>query len=111
MSSHQINGTAVSDATAQMTALDTGSTEIDVAQLAQLLSQVEPSAESETEITDLLHKLESADGIAKGVESRLDDILGNLNSLLASLETVSSPSTQLPHATPPKAEGRRKHNA
>jgi hypothetical protein len=103
--SHQPNAPTCLDASAQTTALD--SIEIDVAQLKQLLSQ-EPSAESETEIAELLQRLESVDGMARGVESRLDDVLGNLNDLLASLETsnvVAGSDGDHPDGEVPPKEG------
>ena len=46
----------------------------------------DPDALDESTIQELLQKLETADGIAQGVESRLDDIIDNLDGLLESLE-------------------------
>ena len=50
-------------------------------------SLVPSSGDDEADVAELLRQLESADGIAKGVETRLDDIIGNLDNLLASLES------------------------
>lgn len=43
----------------------------------------------EVDISELLNRLESADGMAKGVEGRLDDILEDLDRLLESMERRS----------------------
>ena len=40
----------------------------------------------EVDISELLARLECADGMAKGVEGRLDDILEDLDRLLESME-------------------------
>jgi hypothetical protein len=45
------------------------------------------NANEEADVAELLQRLESADGMAKGLESRLDDILGNLDNLLVTLES------------------------
>lgn len=39
------------------------------------------------DLTEILARLESADGIASGVEGRLDELLGTLDNLLTSMET------------------------
>ena len=44
-------------------------------------------AGGEADIAELLVQLESVDGMAQGVENRLDNILENLDGLLASLES------------------------
>jgi len=41
----------------------------------------------EVDISELLSRLESADGMAKGVEGRLDEILEDLDRLLESVGT------------------------
>jgi hypothetical protein len=55
------------------------------ADIAQLLSL--ESAEGDAHVAELLRTIEAADGMAQGVESKLDNMLENLDSLLASLES------------------------
>ena len=62
------------------------SIEADIAELSELLSQDTLDDAGEASVAELLARLESADGVAKGVENKLDALLGNLDSLLASLE-------------------------
>jgi hypothetical protein len=88
MTTNKTNGT-IPDSNAQRTALE--NIENEVAQLTRLLAQ-EPTSEGETEIAELLQRLESADGMATGVESKLDSLLGNLDDMLASLEPSSKES-------------------
>jgi hypothetical protein len=78
MSSQETNGQAPSNP--GMTNLSA-----DIAQLSSLLSQ-EP-AEGDADVAELLRTIEAADGMAQGVESKLDNMLENLDSLLASLES------------------------
>lgn len=60
----------------------------DIALLRALLKDGEPGDSlDEPDIEELLRRLESADGIARGVEDRLDDVIGNLDGLLKSLES------------------------
>jgi hypothetical protein len=42
---------------------------------------------------EALARLESADGIARGVEGRLDELLGTLDDLLTSLEACDEKKT------------------
>lgn len=61
------------------------SLESDLSKLAALLS--EPNTEAnEEDIATLLQKLEAANGIAAGVEDKLDGILDHLDGLLNSME-------------------------
>lgn len=85
MSTVKHNG--VSTVTTESSA-DTKTFEADIAQLTSLLSD-ESSLESssEADVAELLRRLESADGMARGIEARLDGMLGNLDSLLVSLES------------------------
>ncbi|KAJ6463745.1 hypothetical protein DFH09DRAFT_552353 [Mycena vulgaris] len=87
MSSDKVNGSDAAKSNsdpnhAQMTA----SIEADIAELSELLSKDTLDDAGEASVAELLARLESADGVAKGVESKLDSLLGNLDSLLASLE-------------------------
>lgn len=64
----------------------TASIEADLAELNELLSKETLDDAGEASVVELLARLESADGVAKGVENKLDALLGNLDSLLATLE-------------------------
>ncbi|KDQ51136.1 hypothetical protein JAAARDRAFT_103360, partial [Jaapia argillacea MUCL 33604] len=60
--------------------------------LTSLLSISQDSTSDETtlsdqEVAELLRRLETADGLARGVESRLDSVIDELDGLLASLES------------------------
>ncbi|KAH9837363.1 uncharacterized protein C8Q71DRAFT_598392 [Rhodofomes roseus] len=57
----------------------------DLALLQSLLAQGQ-NDESEADVAEILRRLETADGIATGLESRLDDIMGNINTMLGVLE-------------------------
>ena len=52
------------------------------------------SASEESDVTELLKSIDSADGLAKGIESRLDSLLGNLDSLLTALEQRNPPAEE-----------------
>jgi len=54
-------------------------------QLSKLMSDYGVDDE-EADIPELLSRLESAHGVASGVEGKLDDIMKNLDSLLESME-------------------------
>ncbi|KAJ7459048.1 hypothetical protein B0H11DRAFT_2060208 [Mycena galericulata] len=60
--------------------------EADIAELSELLSKDTLDDAGEASVAELLARLESADGVATGVESKLDSLLGNLDNLLAALE-------------------------
>lgn len=60
--------------------------ESDVALLQSLLVEDPNFEESDVNVVELLRRLETADGIATGLESRLDDIMGSLDSMLGALE-------------------------
>ncbi|KAK0199085.1 hypothetical protein F5146DRAFT_1022073 [Armillaria mellea] len=58
----------------------------DISLLNSLLSQDNLDESDEASVAELIQRLESADGVAKGMESKLDDLLGNLDALLVVLE-------------------------
>ena len=58
---------------------------VDVAQLSSLLSQ--ESAEGDADVAELLRRIDTAESMAQGVETKLDNMLENLDTLLASLES------------------------
>ena len=60
------------------------SLEADIALLSNLLSQ--NVDESDPDVAEVLRRLEAAEGIADGVESRLDGIIDHLDNLLSDLE-------------------------
>ncbi|KAF5374964.1 hypothetical protein D9758_000500 [Tetrapyrgos nigripes] len=67
------------------------SIEKDVSRLTALLSEPTFSDESleeldERSLAELFKQLEGASGLMNGVEDKLDNILGNLDGLLAALE-------------------------
>lgn len=80
-----MNGTSKTSSAAQSTLDD------DIALLTSLLAQSGGGEEGDIEgpeLQELLRRLETADGVARGVESRLDDIIGNLDRMLGGLETA-----------------------
>lgn len=61
--------------------------EADITHLNALLSNGSLNDSSGTDdIAEILAHLESADGVARGIEGRLDELLGTLDNLLTSLE-------------------------
>lgn len=62
--------------------------EADISQ-SSFLSQELSEAESDANLADLLREMDAADGVARDVETKLDDMLENLDQLLASLEPVT----------------------
>ncbi|KAI0931672.1 hypothetical protein AcW2_000512 [Taiwanofungus camphoratus] len=60
--------------------------ESDVAFLQSILNQNDVD-DDQLDVAELLRRLETADGIATGVEGRLDDIMGTLDNLLNALES------------------------
>lgn len=55
-----------------------------ILQLSSLLSQ--DPLDADADVMELLRRIDAADGVAQGVESKLDNILDHLDHLLASLE-------------------------
>lgn len=66
------------------------SLEADIAQLSALLSQEPSQGDSDVNVAELMRRIETADGMAEGVENKLDNVLSNLDHLLASLESPES---------------------
>lgn len=65
----------------------------DIALLASLLSDDQSEEIDERNISELLRKLDTANGVASGVEDRLDEILNNLDGLLGTLESSTNSGT------------------
>ncbi|EPQ59968.1 hypothetical protein GLOTRDRAFT_134751 [Gloeophyllum trabeum ATCC 11539] len=91
----------------------------DIALLASFLSVSRQSTDdlSDADIAELLRQLEAATGVAEGVESRLDGILGSLDSLLEAFsgsETVQdsvgtdTKDSKEPNEIPADVENERK---
>lgn len=73
-----------SDSSTQPTNLES-----DMTALAALLTQCPddpPENDDDPHVAELLRRLTAADGVAKGVEERLDGIIENLDLLLTALE-------------------------
>ncbi|EIW87196.1 hypothetical protein CONPUDRAFT_161789 [Coniophora puteana RWD-64-598 SS2] len=66
----------------------------DIDQLQALLSNGELDGDGVENLAELLSRLEDANGVAEGVESRLDDVIGTLDTLLASLEQQEQEGSQ-----------------
>ena len=63
------------------------STVSQVAFLQQVISSSVPTEEgAEGDISEILKQLEAADGVAQGVESKLDKLLENLEEMIEGLE-------------------------
>lgn len=73
----------------------------DVATLSSLIPEL-LSASEDADVTELLGSLDSANGLAAGVESRLDNLLGDLDSLLVALQAKGDTTTGVSH--PPQSE-------
>ena len=72
--------------------LTTQPLEVDIALLQKLLSEDIDESNSEN-VTDILKRLEAAEGLADGVEERLDGIMDHLDMLLTDLEAKQVSST------------------
>lgn len=68
--------------------------ELDVRLLGSLVAESEENFADNSELPELLARLDSADAVASGVEARLDEILGTLDDLLTSLELKDSDKPQ-----------------
>lgn len=64
----------------------------ELSQLAALLAQNEAGG-PDPDIDELLRRMDTADGIAQGLESRLDGMIGNLDTLLKALESAEGSTT------------------
>ncbi|TFY55418.1 hypothetical protein EVG20_g9324 [Dentipellis fragilis] len=62
------------------------SLETDIVYLKQVISSQPSDENADVNLTVLLRHLETASGVAEGVEERIDGIIGNLDMLLDSLE-------------------------
>ncbi|EIN14233.1 hypothetical protein PUNSTDRAFT_129862 [Punctularia strigosozonata HHB-11173 SS5] len=62
--------------------------DVEITTLSALLSRGQDGAElSEQELVALLRQLEQANGVAQGVEDRLDNMLRGLDDMLAGMES------------------------
>lgn len=75
--------------------------EADIAQISSFLSQEPSEGDADTNLAELLRKMDAADGMARGVETKLDDMLDNLDQLLASLEPAAADGETPPDAKKP----------
>lgn len=69
----------------------------DIAMLTTLLAQQSADAQaalSDLDIAEELHRIEAAQGIAEGMEDRLDGLIGNLDRLLETLQSIPSANEQ-----------------
>lgn len=62
----------------------------DLTFLSSLLSKEGKDDNADVDVAALLRQLETADGVAQGVENRIDGILGSLDALLDSLQPDSA---------------------
>jgi hypothetical protein len=83
----------------QINGQGTTTSEPDITQLASFLSR-EPS-DQDADVAELLRRIDEADGMAEGVESKLDDMLDNLDNLLASLEPEVAANKSSTDSMPP----------
>jgi hypothetical protein len=91
----------VSDKTTQESS--NGNLQVDISLLASLLSQDTSEEIDDTNISELLRRLDTANGVASGVENRLDELLNNLDGLLGTLESAATTVETTEHM-PPKRE-------
>ncbi|KAJ7724224.1 hypothetical protein B0H16DRAFT_1736826 [Mycena metata] len=76
------------------------SIEADLAELSELLSKETLDDAEDASVAELLARLEGADGVAKGVEGKLDALLGKLDTLLEALEKPDPDKTESPAPVP-----------
>ena len=76
--------------------------------LASLVSECEEIPANDSELSELLARLDSANTMASGVEAKVDEILGTLDDLLTSLEPKDSDNPQ--EATIPPSESQSEHS-
>jgi HPt (histidine-containing phosphotransfer) domain-containing protein len=84
----QPNGSSVSEAHTSANGAPNSSLNADIAALAAALSATPGDNDPEPdgpELAALLAQLERADGVAAGVEARLDALIGGLDAMLAGL--------------------------
>lgn len=86
MSSDKVNGSDEPDSAETSPTQITAAIEADIAELNDLLSKDTLDDAGEASVAELLARLETANGVATGVENKLDALLGNLDNLLAALE-------------------------
>ncbi|KAJ3575240.1 hypothetical protein NP233_g1221 [Leucocoprinus birnbaumii] len=73
-----------------------------MALLASFLTNTQeqpPEDADDAQVDELLKRLTAADGVAKGVEERLDGIIDNLDLLLTALEKESGNDAEVPPET------------
>lgn len=68
--------------------------ELDVTLLSSLVAESGEIPADDSELSELLARMDSADTMANGVEAKLDDILDTLDDLLTSLEPKNSDKQQ-----------------
>lgn len=68
--------------------------------LAQHNTEAEPVSMDDLDIAQELRRIEAAQGIADGMEDRLDGLIGNLDKLLESLQAPGDgPATSKPQSS------------
>ncbi|KAG8219373.1 hypothetical protein J3R82DRAFT_291 [Butyriboletus roseoflavus] len=82
--------------------------ELGVRLLGSLVAESEVIPADDSELLELLARLDSADTVASGVEAKLDGILGTLDDLLTSLE-LKDDSDKQQEAAIPRSEPQSGH--
>ncbi|KAF7303116.1 hypothetical protein MKEN_01275100 [Mycena kentingensis (nom. inval.)] len=77
------------------------SMEADLAALSALLTSDKLDDAGEANVDELLARMDDADGVAKGVENKLDGLLANLDNLLAALEEKQATTDESASETMP----------
>ncbi|KAJ7155927.1 hypothetical protein C8R43DRAFT_1065498 [Mycena crocata] len=72
----KVNGSDKTSDSDPATAQINASIEADIAELSELLSKDTLDDAGEASVAELLARLESADGVARGVEGKLDALIG-----------------------------------
>jgi chromosome segregation ATPase len=83
------------------------SVDADIAELASLIHNELNEETADNSLPEVLRQLDRADNMARSMESRLDDLLGNLDQLLNGLEEAQTRREVQNTSVPVEPDGRK----